>query len=104
MPRTKLGAAQYAAEDFRREVRVKMGYYGIRSQRALAAAAGIDPCTLSRRLRDPQTLSLMEIGRLHKVLHLDLTFVLLLLCGISKKEVQQSMERLNAENSAAPQA
>ena len=29
MPRTKLGSAQYAAEDFRREVRARMSYCGL---------------------------------------------------------------------------
>lgn len=55
MPRTKLGSAQYAAEDFRREVRARMSYCGI-SQGDLAKKAGIDPSTLSRRLKDPRRL------------------------------------------------
>ena len=86
MPRTKLGSAQYAAEDFRREVRARMSYCGI-SQGDLAKKAGIDPSTLSRRLKDPRRLTLGELEILHRVLHLDLAVILPML-GVSKEEVR----------------
>ena len=72
MPRTKLGSAQYAAEDFRRQVR--------------ARKAGMDPSTLSRRLKDPRRLTLGELESLHRVLHLDLAMILPMF-GASKKEL-----------------
>lgn len=89
MPRVNLAAERYAVEDFRREVRTKMGYYGIRSQNALALAAGFQNNTLSRRLRNPKTLSLEELARLHKVLKLDVAMILPLI-GASKKEITEA--------------
>lgn len=86
MPRTKLGSAQYAAEDFRREVRAQMCYLGL-SQGDLAKKAGMDPSTLSRRLKDPRRLTLGELESLHRVLRLDLAAVLPLF-GASKKDVK----------------
>ena len=83
MPRTKLGSAQYAAEDFRREVRARMSYL---SQGDLARKAGMDPSTLSRRLKDPRRLTLGELESLHRVLHLDLAMILPMF-GASKKEL-----------------
>ena len=77
MPRTKLGSTQYAAEDFRREVRARMSYCGL-SQGDLARKAGMDPSTLSRRLKDPRRLTLGE---------LDLAMILPMF-GASKKELR----------------
>lgn len=75
MPRVALAAAKYAEEDFRREIRVKMAYCGI-SQAELAKKAGIDPSTLSRRLKDPRRITLGELEGLHRVLRLDLAAIL----------------------------
>ena len=86
MPRTKLGSAQYAAEDFRREVRARMSYCGL-SQGDLAKKAGIDPSTRSRRLKDPRRLTLGELESLHRVLRLDLAMILPIF-GASKKEIR----------------
>lgn len=75
MPRVKLAAAQYAAEDFRREIRARMCYRGI-TQAELSKKAGIAPATLSRRLKDPKQITLAELERLYRVLQLDLAVVL----------------------------
>lgn len=84
MPRTKLGAAKYAEEDFRREVRVRMCYLDL-SQGALAKKAGMDPSTLSRRLKDPRRITLGELESLHRVLRLDLAAILPLI-GAKKEQ------------------
>ena len=86
MPRTKLGSTQYAAEDFRREVHARMSYCGL-SQGDLARKVGMDPSTLSRRLKDPRRLTLGELEGLHRVLRLDLAAVLPLV-GASRKELR----------------
>lgn len=86
MPRTKLGAAGYAEDDFRREVRECLAHYDL-SQKALARKAGMDPSTLSRRLKHPRQLTLSEVESLHRVLCLDMAMVLPLL-GASRKDVK----------------
>lgn len=86
MPRTKLGAAGYAEDDFRREIRMKMVYYDL-AQKDLARKAGIDPSTLSRRLKDPKKITLAELEGLHRVLHLDLAMVLPMF-GAARKELK----------------
>lgn len=86
MPRTKLGAAEYAAADFQREIRVKMAYYDL-DQKNLARKAGIDPSTLSRRLKDPKKITLAELESLHRVLHLDLAMILPMF-GAQKKDLK----------------
>lgn len=85
MPRTKLGATEYAISDFQREIRMKMAYYDL-DQKNLARKAGMDPSTLSRRLKDPRRLTLGELESLHRVLHLDLAMILPMF-GASKKEL-----------------
>ncbi len=86
MPRTKLGAAEYAISDFQREIRVKMAYYDL-DQKNLARKAGIDPCTLSRRLKDPKKITLAELESLHRVLHLDLAMILPMF-GAARKDLK----------------
>ena len=86
MPRTKLGSAQYAAEDFKREVRARMSYCGI-YQGDLAKKAGMDPSTLSRRLKEPKKITLAELESLHRVLHLDLAMILPMF-GAARKDLK----------------
>lgn len=63
----------------------RMSYCGL-SQGDLARKAGMDPSTLSRRLKDPRRLTLGELESLHRVLHLDLAMILPMF-GASKKEL-----------------
>lgn len=88
MPRVKLAADRYAVEDFQREVRTKMGYYGIMTQSVLAQATGFNYNTLTRRLRNPRSLSLEELAQLHRTLNLDVAMILPLI-GASKKDLKE---------------
>lgn len=68
-----------------RKIDARMSYCGL-SQGDLARKAGMDPSTLSRRLKDPRRLTLGELESLHRVLHLDLAMILPMF-GASKKEL-----------------
>lgn len=87
MPRIRQYAENYAAEDFRREMRARMGYHDL-SQRDLAQKANISQSTVSNRLRDPNDITVGELRSMNKVLGLNPGIVLALL-GYSKKEIKE---------------
>lgn len=90
MPRIRQYAENYAAEDFRREMRSRMGYHDL-SQSDLAGKTPMSQSTISNRLRDPDDLTVGELRSLNKTLGLDVSVVLALL-GYSKKEIKKAIE------------
>lgn len=90
MPRLRQYAENYAAEDFRREMRSRMGYYDL-SQSDLAGQTVLSQSTISTRMRDPNSITVGELRSLIKVLKLNPRIVLALL-GYSKKEIKEAVE------------
>ena len=87
MPRIRQYAENYAAEDFRREVRSRMGYHNL-SQHGLARETNISQATISNRIRDPNDFTVGELRSLNKALGLSPAIVLALL-GYSKKQTKE---------------
>lgn len=87
MPRLRQYAENYAAEDFRREMRSRMGYHNL-SQQDLADLTCLSQTTVSKRMRNPNDITIGELRSLHKVLGLDPAIVLALL-GFTKKQVKE---------------
>ena len=90
MPRIRQYAENYAAEDFRREVRSRMGYLDL-SQRDLAEQTCMSKSTISSRIRDPNEITVGELRSMNKVLGFDPAIVLALL-GFSKKQIKEVLE------------
>ena len=88
MPRIHQNQDKYAAEDFRREIRSKQGYFDLMSQQALADAAGIPRPTLRKRLLEPEGMLIEELRKLIATLHPDIATVLPLL-GYSAQEIKK---------------
>lgn len=86
MPRIRQYAHNYAAEDFRREMRSRMGYHNL-SQHGLAQKTDISQTTISNRIRDPNDITVGELRSLNKILGLNPAIVLELL-GYTKKEIK----------------
>lgn len=90
MPRIRQYAENYAAEDFRREMRSRMGYHDF-SQTDLASKTPMSQSTISNRLRDPDNITVGELRSLNKVLGLNPAIVLALL-GYSRKDANAAIE------------
>lgn len=90
MPRIRQYAENYAAEDFRREMRSRMGYYDL-SQQALADQTSLSQSTISNRLRDPNDITVGEMRSLNKALELNPAIVLALV-GYGKKQIKEALE------------
>lgn len=91
MPRIHQNADKYAAEDFRKEIRVRQGENDLMSKSALAEEVDIPRTTLLKRLLDPMTMSFGEFKKLNEALHPDPGVVLMLL-GYSAKEIKRFRE------------
>ena len=91
MPRIRQNEEQYAAEDFRKEVRSRQGYYGLISVRSLAAEIDMAHTTLNSKLNDPMKLGVLDLKKLIHALHLDIGIVLSLL-GYSRQEIKKFKE------------
>lgn len=88
MPRIKQYGEKYAAEDFRKEVRMRQGESDLMSKSALAEAAGIARTTMLKRLDDPMTMTFGEYKRINEAIHPD-PGVALTLLGYSAKEIRE---------------
>ena len=88
MPRIIQNAAQYAEKDFLQDLRSKQGYYGLRSDRALAQAAGIPSTTLYPKMQDPKKFSVADLQKIIPVINPDIG-ILLKLLGYSDPEVSR---------------
>lgn len=87
MPRLKQNADKYAAEDFRKEVRIRQGERDLMSKSALAEEADMPRTTLTKRLADPMSMTFGEFRKLKEAVALDIGAVLPLL-GYSAKEIR----------------
>ena len=88
MPRIKQYEEKYAAEDFRKEVRIKQGEMDLMSKTALAEASDLPRTTMTKRLADPMTMTFGEFKKINQVIHPDPAAVLALL-GYSSKEIRK---------------
>lgn len=79
MSRPRRTEAENGEERFRREIRIRQGYYDLMSQRALAESSGIPQGTLSKRLANPENLTVAELRKLVGTLEPDPVAVLTLL-------------------------
>ena len=94
MPRIKQNADKYAAEDFRKEVRIRQGERDLMSKTALAEKADIPRTTLLKRLADPMGMTFGEFRKLKSAVNPDPGVVLAVL-GYSGKEIQKFRESEN---------
>lgn len=92
MPRIKQNVEKYAAEDFRKEVRIKQGERDLMSITALAEEADIPRTTLTKRLSDPMGMTFGEFRKLNRAARLDPAAVLPLL-GYTAKEIRIFRDR-----------
>lgn len=92
MPRIKQKEEVYAAEDFRKEVRVRQGERDLMSKSALAEAVDIPRTTIGKRLADPMSMTFGEFRKINQTIHPDPGAVLPLL-GYSSKEIRRFRER-----------
>jgi predicted transcriptional regulator len=88
MARLRLPPEESADEVFRKELRMRQGYYDLMTQTDLAKAAGIPQPTLSKRLANPENLSVAELRKLVDAVEPDPKAVLTLL-GYSSKQIKR---------------
>lgn len=89
MPRIRQYAEKYSAEDFLKEIRVRMAVYDI-NQTQLAELTGTAISTLSKRMKDPDGMTAAELRRLVRAIKPDpITF--LKFCGYETKDIKKAM-------------
>ena len=88
MPRIQQNAEKYAAEDFRKEVRIRQGERDLMSKTALADEADLPRTTLTKRLTDPMSMTFGEFRKLKAAVDPD-PGVILQLLGYSPKEIRK---------------
>lgn len=91
MPKIRQNADRYAADGFRKEVRIKQGENDLMSKTALAEEADLPRTTLTKRLADPDSMTFGEFKKLNLAIHPDIGVVLTLL-GYSSKEIKKFRE------------
>lgn len=91
MPRLKQLEGKYAEEDFRREVRIRQGYYDLMSQQALAEYAGLPRTTLAKRLSAPEGMTVEELRKLVTAIKPD-PLIILGLLGYAQKDIKKMKE------------
>lgn len=91
MPRIRQEAEKYAAEDFRKEVRIRQGENDLMSKSVLAEAAGMPRTTLTKRLNEPMSMTFGEFKNINHAIHPDPAVVLSLL-GYTSKEIRRFRE------------
>lgn len=79
MSRPRRTETESAEDNFRREIRIRQGYYDLMSQRELAASSGIPQSTLSKRIANPEDLTVAELRKLIGTLEPDPVAVLSLI-------------------------
>lgn len=95
MPRIRQYEDKYAAEDFRKEVRIRQGENDLMSVTALAERAGMPRTTLTKRLADPMGMTVGEYRKLNEAVRPD-PGVALALLGYSKKDIRAFREKAGA--------
>ena len=91
MPRLRQLEGKYAEEDFRREIRIRQGYYDLMSQQALAEHAGLPRTTLAKRMAAPAGMTVEELRKLVVAIEPDPAIVLGLL-GYKKAAIKKLMD------------
>lgn len=91
MPRTKLGAEEYAKTDFLRHLSAQQHYHGFHTQRELGQAIGCCQGSVGQYLQRPDMIRIGVLRRLIKAVSLDPEEVLLFL-GYSRKDIKQLRE------------
>lgn len=97
MPRIKQNEEKYAADDFRKEVRIRQGERDLMSVTALAEEADIPRTTLTKRLSDPMSMTFAEFRKLNRAARLDPAAVLPLL-GYTAKEIRMFRDRAGTQS------
>ena len=93
MPRIGQYAEKYAAEDFRKEMRIRQGEHDLMSTSALAEAADMPRTTVSKRMADPSTMTFGEFRKLNEAVHPDPVAVLPVL-GYTIKDIKKLLASL----------
>ncbi len=88
MPRIRQLAEKYAEEDFLKELRVRMVFAGVNTDRELAERIGITPATMCKRKKSVGGFSLGELQGLVREVKPDPVIILKLL-GYSGKEISR---------------
>ena len=86
MPRIRQKADVYRNEDFRRDVKVQMAYYGL-SQKETAQQIGIGNSRMSELLHSPEQISVERLRKMIALLKLSPESVLRLL-GYQTKDIR----------------
>ena len=92
MPRIRQLAQNYASDDFIKELRKKMIDYGYVSFADVAMTANMDPRTLYRRVKEPESFRVADLRKIIPVLGPDPAIVLILL-GYTKQEIKRFKEK-----------
>ena len=87
MSRPRKEPEELADDKFRREIRMKQGYYDLMTQRELAGSCGIPQPTLCKRLAKPENLTVAELRKLIGAITPD-PLVILSLVGYSAKDIK----------------
>ena len=93
MPKLRQYADKYAAEDFRKEMRIRQGEQDLMSKSALAEAANLPRTTVTKRLAEPETMTFGEFRKLNEAVHPDPVAVLPLL-GYTMKDIKKLLAML----------
>ena len=93
MPKLRQYADKYAAEDFRKEMRIRQGEQDLMSKSALAEAANLPRTTVTKRLAEPETMTFGEFRKLNEAVHPDPVAVLPLL-GYTMKDIKKLLASL----------
>ncbi len=86
MSRLKKAPEELAKDNFRREIRIRQGYYDLMTQRELATSSGIPQSTLCKRLAKPEDFTVEELQKLVAAVTPD-PLVVLQLLGYSEKQI-----------------
>lgn len=90
MSRLRLPPEESADEKFRKELRIRQGYYNLMTQKALAESAGIPPSTFSKRLAHPEDITVADLRKIIDAVEPDPAAVLALV-GYSSKQIKRML-------------
>lgn len=87
MSRPRKAPEEHADDKFRREIRVKQGYYDLMTQTELATSCEIPQSTLSKRIAKPENFTVAELRKLVGAITPD-PLIILGLLGYSVKDIK----------------
>ena len=94
-------AAESVDESFRREVRIRQGFYDLMTLRELGDSSGIPSSTLCKRLANPGDFTVEELRRLIGAVEPD-PLVLLATIGYSDKAIARLKKSLSKVSEGTP--